>query len=254
MILTTVLVALALAHATRAFAPPSIPLNWTTLSPCAVDNPARIIADDVTTIVADNTPASCITSCAVLGFGYAGVEFGDECHCGTGLKAPLNDSAAAVCDMACPGDATLACGGAWSIQVRTMLSESLGSILIHKTILTERTLMQVYTVPALRPGTWVYQGCIVDTAEAPAFNTSALQTVASNLDLVNQCLQACAHAGFSFAGVENASECLCTNDGIAAGAIAANETECSSLCLLPGDAGFEFCGGVERLAVFEFTG
>ena len=117
MTLTAVLVALALVHTTRAFAPPSIPLNWTTLSPCAVDNPARILADDVTTVVDDNTPGSCITSCAGLGFGYAGVEFGDECHCGTGLKAALDDGPAAVCDMACTGDPTLACGGAWSIQV-----------------------------------------------------------------------------------------------------------------------------------------
>ncbi|KAM5542546.1 hypothetical protein V8D89_004005 [Ganoderma adspersum] len=228
MTLAIVLVALALAHTARAFAPPSIPLNWTTLSPCAVDNPARILADDVTTVVDDNTPGSCITSCAALGFGYAGVEFGDECHCGTGLKAALDDGPAAVCDLACTGDVTLACGGAWSIQV--------------------------YTVPALRPGSWAYQGCIVDTTATPAFSTSALQVVPSNLDLVNQCLQACAHAGFSFAGVENASECLCSNDGIATGAVAANETECSSVCPLPGDAGFEFCGGVERLGVFEFVG
>ena len=123
MSLTILFVALTFAHTARtAFVPPSIPLNWTTLSPCAVDNPARILADDVTTVVPDdNTPASCITSCAALGFGYAGVEFGDECHCGTGLKAPLDDGPAAVCDMACTGDPTLACGGAWSIQVRTAL-------------------------------------------------------------------------------------------------------------------------------------
>ncbi|KAI1784063.1 hypothetical protein LXA43DRAFT_1125558 [Ganoderma leucocontextum] len=225
---TTILVALTLVRTTHTFVPPSIPLNWTTLSPCAVDNPERILAGDVTTVVDDNTPASCITSCAALGFGYAGVEFGDECHCGTGLKAALDNGPAAVCDMACTGDPTLACGGAWSIQV--------------------------YTVPALRPGSWAYQGCVVDTAATPAFATSAVQTVTSNLDLVNQCLQACSHAGFSFAGVENASDCFCSNDGIVAGATTANETDCNSLCPLPGDAGFEFCGGVERLGVFKFIG
>ena len=114
--------------------------------------------------------------------------------------------------------------------------------------------MQVYTVPALRPGSWAYQGCVVDTTERPAFDTPAPQTVASNVDLVDQCLQACAHAGFAFAGVENASDCLCSDDGVAAGAAAANETECGSVCPLPGDAGFEFCGGVERLGVFKFVG
>ena len=114
--------------------------------------------------------------------------------------------------------------------------------------------MQVYTVPALRPGSWAYQGCIVDTADAPALASATPQIIASNLDLVNQCLQACSHAGFAFAGVENASECLCSNEGIAAGATKANETECSSICPLPGDAGFEICGGVERLGVYKFVG
>ncbi|EJF55690.1 hypothetical protein BD309DRAFT_990361 [Dichomitus squalens] len=215
-------------HAARAFEAPAIPLNWTTLSTCAVDNPARILAGDVTTVTEDNSPAACITSCAAGGFGYAGVEFGDECHCATGLKAPLDEGTAAVCDMACPGDANLSCGGVWSIQL--------------------------YTVPALRPGSWAYQGCIVDTVETPAFATVTLQNLASNLDLVNQCLQACSHAGFSFAGLENASECQCSNEGITAGATKANETDCNSLCPLPGDAGFEICGGVERLGVYKFIG
>ncbi|KAM5534216.1 hypothetical protein V8D89_012123 [Ganoderma adspersum] len=246
MALAILLVALALAHTTRAFAPLSISLNWTTLSPSAVDNPAWILTVDVTTVIDDNTPGSYITSCATLGFGYASVEFGDECHCGRGLKAALDDSSAAA-------DPTLACRGAWSIQVRTVLS--LLETRICEMRLTDVSSMQVYTVPALRPGSWAYQGCIVDTAATPAFSTSVLQVVASNLNLVNQCLQACAHTGFSFAGVENASECLCSNDGITAEAIAANETECSSVCPLPGDAGFEFCGGVERLSsVFKFVG
>ena len=31
--------------------------------------------------------------------GYAGVEFGDECHCGTGLKAALDEGPAVVRDI-----------------------------------------------------------------------------------------------------------------------------------------------------------
>ena len=116
-LLTFTFAFLALVHLTRAFEVPTIPLNWTTLSTCAVDNAARVLADDITTVTEENTPAACITSCAASGFGYAGVEFGDECHCATGLKAPLDEGAAAVCDMACAGDPNLSCGGVWSIQV-----------------------------------------------------------------------------------------------------------------------------------------
>ncbi|KAI0832925.1 hypothetical protein BC628DRAFT_1309755 [Trametes gibbosa] len=219
---------LFLAQATRAFVPASIPLNWTTLSACAVDNPARILADDVTTQVANNTPAACITSCAAQGFGYAGVEFADECHCGTGLFSALVSAPVTDCDMACTGDADVACGGAWSIQV--------------------------YSFPALRPGSWAYEGCIADTPTAPAFAGPTTNTFASNLDFVNQCLQACSRAGFPFAGVEGASVCQCSSGAPDAAAPKVDESECSSLCPLPGDAGFEFCGGVERLGVYRFTG
>ncbi|KAJ3010614.1 hypothetical protein NUW54_g2427 [Trametes sanguinea] len=81
----TLLLLLSLAHSARAFRTQPIPLNWTTVSACAIDNPARIIAGDVTTQAAANTPAACVASCAAQGFGYAGVEFGNECHCGNGL-------------------------------------------------------------------------------------------------------------------------------------------------------------------------
>ena len=91
-------------------------------------------------------------------------------------------------------------------------------------------------------------------ADAPVFATLAPQIIASNLDLANQCLQACSHAGFAFAGVLNANECLCSNEGIAVGATKVNETECSSICPLPGNAGFEICDGVERLGVYKFIG
>ena len=87
---------LALVHLTRAFEAPTIPLNWTTLSTCAVDNAARVLAGDITTITEENTPAACITACAASGFGYAGVNFGDECHCAIGLKASLDEGPAAA--------------------------------------------------------------------------------------------------------------------------------------------------------------
>ncbi|EIW61145.1 uncharacterized protein TRAVEDRAFT_43972 [Trametes versicolor FP-101664 SS1] len=216
---------LALAHSARSFRPETIPLNWTTLAACAVDNPARILAGDVTTQVANNTAASCVMSCAAQGFGYAGVEFADECHCATGVVGPLEIAPDTDCNMGCAGDSTIACGGAWRIQI--------------------------YTFPALRPGSWAFEGCFVD---APAFTAVETHTFDTNLDFVNQCLQACARDGFTFAGVEDASVCQCSGAAPVAAATQVDESECSSLCPLPGNAGFEFCGGVDRLGVYSFSG
>ena len=114
---------------------------------------------------------------------------------------------------------------------------------------------QIYTVAALRPGTWAYQGCTLDTAASPAFADAAPQApFPTDLDATNQCLQACAHGGFAFAGVEDGGACSCSADGPSADAQVAPEAECDSLCPLPGNAGFEFCGGVERMGVFKFVG
>ena len=104
-----------------AFDPPTIPLNWSTLYPCAVDTGSRIIAGDVTTQYSDNTPATCIERCDAAGFNYAGVEYSDECHCGTGLKSTPVVAPDTDCDMACTGDPDLSCGGSFRIQVRPPL-------------------------------------------------------------------------------------------------------------------------------------
>ena len=120
---------------------------------------------------------------------------------------------------------------------------------------TDALHTKVYSFPALRPGTWTYQGCTVDAPATPAFADAVLvPPFATDLDVVNQCLQACARGGFTFAGVENAETCQCSATGVAAGVQKAQEAECNSLCPLPGAAGFEFCGGVERLGVFKFSG
>ena len=105
------------ARSARAFGSPTIPLNWSTVYPCAVDNGARVIAGDITTQYTDNTPATCIERCDAAGFAYAGVEFSNECHCGTGLKSTPVAAPVTDCNMACTGDADLSCGGSFRIQV-----------------------------------------------------------------------------------------------------------------------------------------
>ena len=242
---------LLLTRLSHGFAAPLIPLNWATLAACAVDDAQRVLAQDVTTQTDTNTPAACVTTCAAAGFGYAGVEFGDECHCGTGLQETLVQAPIDDCNVACTGDGTLSCGGSWRIQVGPSAILRVETSVING--FDARS--QIYTFPALRPGTWAYEGCTVDTADAPAFSDAALQEpFETTLDAVNQCLQACSRAGFSFAGVEDAGNCQCSGAGLAADAEAAPESECNSLCPLPGNAGFEFCGGVDRVGVYRFTG
>ncbi|KAI0737740.1 WSC-domain-containing protein [Daedaleopsis nitida] len=219
----------ALAFLTRvayAYTPAPIPLNWTIQYPCAVDTGARILAGVVTTQSADNTPASCIERCDAVNFAYAGVEYSNECHCGTGLKGTPTAAPESECDFACTGDAALSCGGSFRIQI--------------------------YKSPALAPGAWALQGCFVDTALAPAYRSPVVHhTFASNLDLVDQCINFCEHIGYPFSGVEDANDCQCSF-GLNTATVQAPEDECNSTCPLPPGAGNEYCGGVQRLQVYKY--
>ncbi|KAI0079478.1 WSC-domain-containing protein [Panus rudis PR-1116 ss-1] len=211
----------------RAFGTPTIPLNWTTISPCTVDTGARIIVNDETFQLSDNTPASCIELCDSGDFVIAGVEFGNECHCGSGLKVLPSDQPISECNMVCTGDPTLSCGGPSRIQV--------------------------YKSPALPPGSFTLQGCFIDTPSSPTFGEPIMHHLfPSNLDLISQCTQFCQHIGYPFAGVENAHDCQCSF-GFADDAQIAPSTDCSSVCPLPAGAGNEFCGGVQRLMVYKYS-
>ncbi|KAM5542444.1 hypothetical protein V8D89_003903 [Ganoderma adspersum] len=207
--------------------PPFIPLGWTTVYPCAVDVPSRVLANVITTQYTDNTPASCIERCDAANYTYAGVEYSNECHCGTGLVGTPKAAPTTDCNMACTGDSSLSCGGSFRIQI--------------------------YKSPALAPGGWGLQGCFVDTPLLPAFSAAVHTTFASNVDLVEQCINYCTHIGMPFAGVENASDCQCSL-GLTAGVTGVPESECNATCPLPPGEGSLFCGGVERLIVYKYQG
>ncbi|KAI0695623.1 hypothetical protein BC835DRAFT_1273017, partial [Cytidiella melzeri] len=95
------------------------PSGWSLAVPCAIDNPDRVLENTVATYLATTTPASCATSCAAQGFNFAGVEFSDECYCGTGYVGGELPPEADVseCNMPCAGDVNATCGGPWRIQL-----------------------------------------------------------------------------------------------------------------------------------------
>ena len=117
-LLVLVFAVIAFARPGTASNPPFIPLGWTTVYPCAVDVPSRVLANVVTTQYTDNTPASCIERCDAANYTYAGVEYSNECHCGTGLVGTPKAAPTTECNMACTGDSSLSCGGSFRIQVR----------------------------------------------------------------------------------------------------------------------------------------
>lgn len=95
-----------------------IPNYWLTIYPCAVDNASRILNDPIVEYVANNTPYNCLEHCSSLGYLYAGVEYSDECYCGTGIDVTsIQGAPDDECNMPCSGDSTQTCGGSWRMQV-----------------------------------------------------------------------------------------------------------------------------------------
>ena len=248
-LLVLVFAVIAFARSGIAFNPPFIPLGWITVYPCAVDVPSRVLANVVTTQYTDNTPASCIERCDAANYTYAGVEYSNECHCGTGLVGTPKAAPTTDCNMACTGDSSLSCGGSFRIQVRLLFYLIFGTQQSH----TARRQQQIYKSPALAPGGWGLQGCFVDTPLLPAFSAAVHTTFTSNVDLVDQCIGYCTRIGMPFAGVENASDCQCSL-GLTAGVTGVPESECSSTCPLPPGEGSLLCGGVERVMVYRYQG
>lgn len=96
-----------------------LPEGWSVKMACAIDNANRVLSDVTVTYLPTTTPESCAASCAAKGFTFAGVEYSDECYCGTGFLDGVAPPAASIgdCDFPCAGDATQMCGGSWRIQL-----------------------------------------------------------------------------------------------------------------------------------------
>ncbi|TCD64794.1 hypothetical protein EIP91_003605 [Steccherinum ochraceum] len=101
------------------------------------------------------------------------------------------------------------------------------------------------TVPSV--GLWKSLGCYNDTAAARTLSVPV--GVTGNFS-VESCTDTCFNAGYPLSGMEFADECYCDTEFRNFGA-PATLADCNMPCK---DNGTEFCGGPNRLNVYNFTG
>ncbi|KIJ33993.1 hypothetical protein M422DRAFT_52204 [Sphaerobolus stellatus SS14] len=179
--------------------------GWVQVPGCFQDQSgSRAILGPSFTDASGMSPLSCTQFCDSAGgriLGIAGLEFGQECYCGSVLRpeigVPINSS---NCDIPCPLG-TFDCGG--------------------------RSALTVFQFPG-RPGpmirestftfnnVWNYLGCFSD-------GPNRILQVRLNLDPeasippepefldAEQCTSTCENHGFTFAGLEFGQECWCGN-------------------------------------------
>ncbi|KAJ7758795.1 copper radical oxidase [Mycena maculata] len=220
------------ANYRRQSVPTSLPGNWTSEG-CYTDNQAagRTLTGASFTNTTGMTVESCISFCGENNFILAGVEYAQECYCDNyiengGTTAPLSD-----CNMACTGNPAETCGAGNRLNVFN----------------SGQAPPPPPTIPA-QIGDWTSLGCWSD-------NVNGVRSLPNGINAANpltleECTAGCLAAGYPFSGSEYAAQCYC-GTSIGSGAAQTAVTDCNMLCA--GNSS-EFCGGPNRLSMYNYTG
>ncbi|KAG8830432.1 hypothetical protein FRC17_004883 [Serendipita sp. 399] len=179
----------------------------------------------------DLTPEKCQSLCENAGFSLAGVEFGRECFCGNTIMGDNRRSYGGNCLIPCTGDSSKKCGGrdAINIFVKDNFEYTAGPA----------NVLDSYNG-------WSKTQCWQDHASNRILKQGPAMPIPEDLMTVQKCIDGCAAAGFSSAGVEFGRECFCDNVTYPPGQ-SEQMSECNKPCT--GD-GTQFCGGPDRILIY----
>lgn len=172
------------------------------------------------------TVPKCTAKCFSLNYGYAGLEFADECYCSHSIGSS-GVQATDGCTMPCSGDMSTICGGPDRITIYKYQGNALT---------TQPTVLESYS-------NFVSQGCYVDSVQA---------RLMTPMDVVGQmtvekCIDACSAAEYDVAAVEFGSECYCSVD------LPAESFKATDNCNMPCAGAADYlCGGANRLNIYQY--
>ncbi|WVQ80219.1 hypothetical protein IAT38_002324 [Cryptococcus sp. DSM 104549] len=199
----------------------SIVVNGYTSGGCVQEVSGRLLAS-VQTSGSAMTIESCTATCLSYGFQVAGVEYGNECYCGTtdDLDGAL---VSGQCYMPCAGDSTEICGGPNAINVFINTDVEPASVVL--------------------PTGWYTYGVVGEGVGGRAL-TYTLWSSSSNT--IESCAQGCADLGYTISGTEYSSECYCGNSFSNGGGTLLDSSAAFMAC--SGDLA-QMCGGPSLLSV-----
>ena len=182
------------------------------------------------------TIEKCISTCVGLGYVVAGLQYSQQCFCDNFARNGASLTTDTDCAMTCSGDNTEKCGGPNRMSVYS------------------NSALQVYQPPTAQktglPGSWKYQGCLVDDGVKHTF---PYQLINTQNNTATSCLKRCSGFGYMSGGMEYGNECYCGDysDIVAAGYGFAPEVDCNMGC--SGNA-TSICGAGNRISYFNWTG
>lgn len=164
----------------------------------------------------------CLDACQAIGYSFAGIEYSQECYCGSSL--PVKVATDGRCDMTCNGNPQQLCGGGNGLSVYQ-----------RPVAATQPTTVQSYK-------TWSYDNCYVDSIDNRILSVGVGVVGAMTVEL---CLDACSAAGYNYAGLEYSQECYC---GRTRPTEIATDGRCSMVC--QGNS-LQYCGGGNGMNVYR---
>ncbi|KAK7042275.1 putative fungistatic metabolite [Favolaschia claudopus] len=176
------------------------------------------------------TVESCIGTCKSRGFSYAGMEYANECYCGTGYAVtPAVKATESECSMACAGSASEKCGAGFRLSVYSSEASGSNSNLVLPPYWgkTSQCIVEPSTGRALSGNSWIDGGMTIE-----------------------KCVNLCDSTGFKYAGLEYANECYCDNTISLAnggGVPASSANECNMKCA--GNSA-QICGAGYRITLY----
>nr|OQO23943.1 hypothetical protein B0A51_11072 [Rachicladosporium sp. CCFEE 5018] len=195
---------------------PPPPGGWSALG-CYNDSQASRTLTKTQYLQVPMTIEACTASCFTAGFAYAGVEYGGECYCDSGLAKYATVQTDGRCSMACNGNSNETCGGPNGLNVFQLTG-------------------------------WYNAGCWTDNAGARTLNNG--QYGLGDMT-VEKCQASCLKNGFNYAGLEYANECFCDSSAQNGGGPAPDgNAGCTMACKGNTD---EICGGPGRLNVWQYN-
>ncbi|KAJ7186426.1 galactose oxidase, partial [Mycena filopes] len=214
----------------RQSVPANLPGNWSSFG-CYTDNTAaRTLTGATTTDAVNMTVENCIDFCDAKQFIFAGVEFMQECYCDNFIENAATQTPITDCNLACKGNALESCGGPGRLNIFWSGATPPPPPTIPKSI-----------------GKWESLGCYSDNGQGRSLVNKV--DVPGGVSL-ETCTSTCFNAGMPFAGAEFADECYC-GPSIQNGGAPEPISDCSMLCA--GNSS-EFCGGPNRLTLYNYTG
>jgi WSC domain len=187
-----------------------------------------------------------------------GVEYAGECYCGNVLQAGSVGAPTTDCSMTCDGSPYEFCGAGNRLDVyqfggsnpsstSSSAASTTSSVIIATAATSVLSSSSTTTSPAATgiPFGWVYDGCYVDGVNGRILQHGPPD---SQTNTVESCVNYCAGAGYTIAGMEFSTQCFCDNAIYNGGAPAANQADCNMACA--GNPA-EICGAGNRLSLYN---